>query len=450
MILRFKRIDLMGPRHPYRKNIKPYLDSFILSNVNPFEVKKIGRLNFWDTSSSQTNIHHISRNWLHVETTGNSRFFSNLRIRRESDSLCCVVTSGESEKLVPSDDWLEVSMPCQLLIPTHPSVQNAGSSLRACSYAKTRYVVYSIELMTKSAHNSIKLPKNIKYKSLNNSNTTGILPVVQPKRIKENPRSRAARLSQEEYLKMYKQQGGRCALCGVKFIKKVGGRGASLWHTEADHSVPHALRKGNEKPDQLLCPTCHSLKSAIEWHTARDRTGDGSRAKLSYREFRKHLDAIHEVSNHTDNENELVNLHTLISSGNWRPNINITHKKLADIVGKFFNRGHLTTHHPVHNPQRLPVLHGYDIFPSNSVPLKLYEDVNIKKLIHYFGTDPGTRFYSHNKDFGFSKDGKQVTMSAQGVNVATLEFDGRRGEIERIEWAGGRKVNVYVKSTKSK
>ena len=444
MILKFTRIDpeLMGPRHPYRKDIKPYLSDVLISNVHPNEVINMGRLNFWNKSSDQINVQHINRSWIQLKTTGYSRFLSRLHIKRKPKSLCCLVVSGNLHTPVSSDRWLELALPCQLWIPTHPSVQNAGSSIKACSHPETRYVKYSIELISKTAYKLI--PDTTR---LNNSNVASISPTVHnTKPPKKNPRSRAARLSQEEQLKMYTKQGGRCALCGDKLLRKKGGRGASLWNAEADHSVPHSLRAGNEKPNQWLCPTCHALKSAIEWHKSR-KSGDSlSRAKLSFKEFKNHLHEAYNVSEFLNNENQLVALHSLIRRGNWRPDKNVSHKKLADIVGKLFNRGY----HPVHNPQRLPVLRQYEIFPQNSVPLKLYEDIHIKRLVPHFGTEPGTRFYAHDNRFWFSKDGKTVTMSANGIgDVASLVFDGRRGEINRIEWTGGRKVNVYVKSTKS-
>lgn len=467
MILRFQRVDpaIMGPRDPYRKNMKPYHNRFIIHNIDPNKVSEIGRYSIWNkTLSNEINVQHISRRWLKLKTTNDSRFLSRLMIRRYPGSLCCLVLSGDSvRKKIPSNAWIEVSMPCQLLIPTHPSVQNAGSSRKACLYTNTRYVKYKIELMSKTAYNSIKeshnrelnnskskrdLDESDDNKALNNNNMPNL---IHPKRVKKNPRSRAARLSQEEQLALYRRQDGLCALCGHKLIRKNAGRGASLWDAEANHSVPHALGKKDEKPDQLLCPTCHSLKSAIEWHKSRDResSSDMRRTSLSFKEFKKYVQAAHEASYFLPNdESGLLHLQNLIRSGNWRPDKNISHKKLADIVGKLFDRGY-GTHHPVHNPQRLPVLREYEIFPPNSVPLKVYQDIKIKKLFPMFSTEPGTRFYKYNNIWRFSKDGKHVILSAQGVgDVASLEFDGRRGEINRIEWAGDLKVDVYVKSVK--
>lgn len=442
MILLFKRVDpkVMGPRDPYKKDSKSYSSSFIVPNVNPQNVHTIGRSDFWDTTSPDVmNVMHISRNWLNLMTTGNSRFLSKLKIRREREKLCCVIIDSESKKLVPDDSWLEVSMPCNLLIPIHPSVQNSGTSTKACSRKETRYINYAIELMTTTAYNSIKTPHNIKLYNgkkiphdigFHDSNDRVIRSKTKP-----DTRSRQARLSETEQLRLYKSQRGLCALCKEKLKQK--------W--EANHSEPHALREVNTKPDQLLCTTCHSLKSAIEWHKSRRRNGESLRASLAFPEFKLYKRKINEAHEMYENEDQQHDLRELIRRGNWRPNKNISHRKLANYVANMYPRGR-QKHHPVQNPQRLPVLEQYNIFPESTTPLKLYENVRISKFIPYFMTEPGTRFYAGNTGFAFSKNGKQVTMSAKGVgDVAIFDFDGRRGEINRVEWVGDGKVNVYVK-----
>lgn len=287
-------------------------------------------------------------------------------------------------------------------------------------------------------------------------------------------RSRAQRLTQKNEIDLYTRQYGRCADCQdvLERRKRTPGNGLSLWLAEGNHSTPLSqLKNKNIKPNQLLCHLCHQVKTMLE-ASARGTGGQLKRAKIPMANVKEYLRAIHNL----DDEIELaqreyrnavvaVPLPELVEQGNWRPNINVTQKLIANAVSERFKRPH-----PLQFPQKQRVpnhsntMQFYSRILNNEVDNgsiygRLHHNIPMTRLQrrngNFVNLEVGTRFYPRTSPYvtrglsrhSFVKVGPQVTLHNNRGALAQFRLDGRtyRGNIKRVEWAGPSSVNVYMK-----
>jgi 5-methylcytosine-specific restriction endonuclease McrA len=83
-------------------------------------------------------------------------------------------------------------------------------------------------------------------------------------------------LDDDEYLELERQQGGRCALCGVLLLPRV--------RPHVDHRIPIALRGADDLQNlQLLCARCNLGKRAlIGWIMGAPFLQEGVTVKVRY------------------------------------------------------------------------------------------------------------------------------------------------------------------------
>ena len=210
------------------------------------------------------------------------------------------------------------------------------------------------------------------------------------------------------------------------------------------------------------------------------------------KEVQKYLQAIREANNeiqlaNREHRNVVLNasLGELLERGNWRPNIDITQQLIGNEMKRIF-RPLANNAHPVQFPQkqRVPNQNNTREYYTrilinevrNGYHGKLLEDVRVHKL-RTGNIEPGTRFYPPDRpvrnlkrriisndarirtsgrrpttprydlpDRRFVKPNgsKQVTLREGQHTVATFDFDGRKGVIQRVEWAGESPPSVDV------
>lgn len=237
---------------------------------------------------------------------------------------------------------------------------------------------------------------------------------------------------------------------------------------EGNHKIPFSLDPTpNRKPNQLLCKDCHWLKTEVcEWAFSRGQ-GPTRESKISPRSFKQRLFEL--MSLRAASEEHLLSLlqpeigisiPEMIERGDWDPNKYAEQRKLANLLPKYYRsipKGYV---HPIRQPQRLPVPTMNDtmnfyrqVLTGPHAPLQKIQTTPVVRSTRGAGLanlgPRGARFYPHYgnptqspRTFYKPPGSSTVTLYLHQTPVATLSFDGKKGNIQRIE-LDGNQADVY-------
>lgn len=273
---------------------------------------------------------------------------------------------------------------------------------------------------------------------------------------------------------------------------------------EADHKLPiersHNIGiNWRRPPNQLLCKQCHNLKTKCEYNWVRARPGgrEGPRpARVSPKTYKERL---REMEEHNYTEYELgyllqpehgLSIQELIGQGGWNPRKYAEQRVLAEKLSQLMGTPPNGQVYPVMQPQllripkRTPKLPNYTQSNKHNNLINYYQSLisappstqqKIDEVVLTPALPPlnrGTRFYPEfatpppiyltrwskptaaklRRSIVAQRRKMRVVKGAQPKQwhlyiahqkLTSFEFDGRRGNIVRVEIVSPRRAHVY-------